>query len=234
MNDNNSRGGQGMAGIHAYVWIGLVMISLLNVMAHLIAMPTLPERIPVHWGVDGSADGWGPRWVAPILGALPLVLLALFYATPRLDPKGSAYTKSGGFYQGFVIAFTIFIGTIGWFGELASWGLLAGRGMVNIIVSGGIGALLIGMGNYLPRIRQNCTLGIKTPWTLADTDNWRRTHRFGGVCFMVVGVGITALGFMSGLLPESWFLVAVIMLTAGSIAVAYGYSYLIRRKSYNG
>lgn len=95
-------------GIPARVWVVLMLLCVLNVVAHLAAMPGLPERIPMHWGADGGVNGWGPRWMASVLGALPLTFLALFYVVPRIDPKGAAYAKFGGFYQGFVISFTVF------------------------------------------------------------------------------------------------------------------------------
>ena len=47
----------------------------------------------------------------------------------------------------------------------------------NLILEILMGALLIIIGNYLPKCRQNYTIGIKIPWTLADEDNWNRTHR---------------------------------------------------------
>ena len=96
-----------------------------------------------------------------------------------------------------------------------------------------VGAFFIGMGNYLPRVRQNYTLGIKTPWALDDPDNWRRTHRFGGACFMVVGVSLIVLGFLGGILPETWILAVIMVLAIGSVAAMYVYSYLIWRKSHN-
>ena len=220
-------------GIPARVWVVLMLLCVLNVVAHLAAMPGLPERIPMHWGVDGGVNGWGPRWMASVLGALPLTFLALFYVVPRIDPKGAAYAKFGGFYQGFVISFTVFMCAISWLGELTVWNLLPGKGAVNVIVSGAIGAFFIGMGNYLPRVRQNYTLGIKTPWALDDPDNWRRTHRFGGACFMVVGVSLIVLGFLGGILPETWILAVIMVLAIGSVAAMYVYSYLIWRKSHN-
>lgn len=220
-------------GIPARVWVVLMLLCVLNVVAHLAAMPGLPERIPMHWGADGGVNGWGPRWMASVLGALPLTFLALFYVVPRIDPKGAAYAKFGGFYQGFVISFTVFMCAISWLGELTVWNLLPGKGAVNVIVSGAIGAFFIGMGNYLPRVRQNYALGIKTPWALDDPDNWRRTHRFGGACFMVVGVSLIVLGFLGGILPETWILAVIMVLAIGSVAAMYVYSYLIWRKSHN-
>lgn len=68
---------------------------------------------------------------------------------------------------------------------------------------------------------------------LDDPDNWRRTHRFGGACFMVVGVSLIVLGFLGGILPETWILAVIMVLAIGSVAAMYVYSYLIWRKSHN-
>lgn len=40
-----------------------------------------------------------------------------------------------------------------------------------------VGLLLIVVGNYLPKCRQNYTVGIKIPWTLHDEENRNHTHR---------------------------------------------------------
>ena len=87
-------------GVSLRVWIVLIVLCLVNVAAHLIVMPSLPAQIPTHWGADGAVDGWGPRWMASALGALPLAFLVMFYVVPRIDPKGEAYRTSGKFYQG--------------------------------------------------------------------------------------------------------------------------------------
>lgn len=164
---NNENKGIHATGVSSRVWIALVALCVANVAAHLIVMPSLPAQIPTHWGANGAVDGWGPSWMASAIGVLPLALLAMFYVVPRIDPKGEAYRTSGKFYQGFVIAFTLLMCAISWLGELTVWGIVPVVGTVNLLVSGAIGLLFIGMGNYLPRVKQNYTLGIKTPWALA-------------------------------------------------------------------
>lgn len=174
---NNENKGINATGVSLRVWAVLVVLCAINVVAHLLVMPSLPAQIPTHWGASGTVNGWGPSWMASVLGALPLVFLAMFYAVPRIDPKGEAYRTSGKFYQGFVIAFTLFMCAISWMGELTVWGVVPASGAVNLLISGAVGLLFIGMGNYLPRVKQNYTLGIKTPWALADPENWCRTQR---------------------------------------------------------
>lgn len=48
-----------------------------------------------------------------------------------------------------------------------------------------VGALFIAMGNMFGKIRPNYTLGIRTPWTLADAQVWDKTHRFAGRLFVI-------------------------------------------------
>ena len=218
-------------GVSSSVWIALAVLCAVNVAAHLLVMPSLPAQIPTHWGANGAVDGWGPSWMTAALGAVPLLLLVLFYVVPRIDPKGEAYRTSGKFYQGFVIAFTVFMCAISWMGELAVWGVVPAVGAVNLLISGAVGLLFIGVGNYLPRVKQNYTLGIKTPWALADPENWRRTQRFGGACFMVLGFGLIVMGVVGTALSNEIVAAVVAVLALGSVGAMYVYSYLLWRKS---
>lgn len=219
------------SGIPARVWAALVAVCVANVVGHLAVLPSLPAQIPVHWGADGAVNGWGPSWTVAALGFLPLVLLATFWLVPRIDPKGAAYAKSGRFYLGFVIAFTVFMCGMTWLSELTVWGVVPQTGAVGVIVTTAIGVLFIGMGNYLPRVRQNYTMGVKTPWALADPENWRRTQRFGGKCFVVMGVGFIAFGFVASTLPDEAAAAGIVAIALIPMVAMYLYSYLIWRKA---
>lgn len=219
------------SGIPARAWAALIAVCVANVAGHLAVLPSLPAQIPVHWGADGAVNGWGPSWTVAALGFLPLVLLATLWLVPRIDPKGAAYAKSGRFYLGFVIAFTVFMCGMTWLSELTVWGVVPQTGAVGIIVTTAIGVLFIGMGNYLPRVRQNYTMGVKTPWALADPENWRRTQRFGGKCFVVMGVGFIAFGFTASALPDGTAAAGIAAIALIPMAAMYLYSYLIWRKA---
>ena len=51
-----------------------------------------------------------------------------------------------------------------------------------------LGVMFIFIGNYLPKVKQNRTLGIKISWTLNNEENWNKTHRFGGKVWVVGGL----------------------------------------------
>ena len=42
------------------------------------------------------------------------------------------------------------------------------------------GLMVLVLGNIMPKVRQNNTIGIKIKWTLENEENWNATHRFSG------------------------------------------------------
>jgi hypothetical protein len=57
------------------------------------------------------------------------------------------------------------------------------------------GVLLLAVGNYLGKARQNWFIGLRTPWTLADATVWDKTHRFAGRGMVLGGLVLVSLGF---------------------------------------
>ena len=57
------------------------------------------------------------------------------------------------------------------------------------------GVLLLAVGNYLGKARQNGFIGLKTPWTLADAGVWDKTHRFTGRAMFLGRLILIVLGF---------------------------------------
>ena len=56
------------------------------------------------------------------------------------------------------------------------------------VVSWLLGVLFLVIGNYLPKCRQNSTVGIRIPWTFASEANWNATHRMAGPIWMAAGL----------------------------------------------
>lgn len=54
----------------------------------------------------------------------------------------------------------------------------------SFMLSAFLGLFFIIFGNYLPKVSPNHVVGIRLPWTLNNTENWRKTHRFAGWIFL--------------------------------------------------
>ena len=75
---NKTDSGEKIAPIGRNLCIALVALCVVNIIAHLACYSRLPENVPIHWGADGSVNGYGPRAVTLILDVLPLLCLGLF------------------------------------------------------------------------------------------------------------------------------------------------------------
>lgn len=60
---NKTDSGEKIAPIGRNLCIALVALCVVNIIAHLACYSRLPENVPIHWGADGSVNGYGPRAV---------------------------------------------------------------------------------------------------------------------------------------------------------------------------
>lgn len=96
-----------------------------------------------------------------------------------------------------------------------------------------MGTLFILLGNYLPKLRQNYTIGIKLPWTLCSEENWCRTHRLGGKLFIIGGI-LVALDGVAGIwLGDTFIFTTMIGILLICVAISVGYSFWLFKKEYD-
>ena len=214
------------------LWGALAALCVASAAAYVLwALPAMPETVPTHWGVDGTADGWDSKGSTIFMGVvMPFLILALLFAVPHFDPRGESFNRFKGIYQGFSAAFTVFMVVVAWITPLTALGFLptAGGPGVNVVVFGFFGLLLVGLGVAMPHIEPNYTFGVRVPWTLADPENWRRTHRFAGPVFVVMGVATLASALLASTAPELTLVVLLVALLGGTALVAL-YSFLFWR-----
>lgn len=53
-----------------------------------------------------------------------------------------------------------------------------------------VGVIIAACGNYMPKCKQNYTVGIKLPWTLSSEENWNKTHHMAGFLWILGGISI--------------------------------------------
>lgn len=99
----------------------------------------------------------------------------------------------------------------------------AGIKITYLITCFAFGLLFLAVGNYMPKIRQNRTMGVRVKWTLASEANWNATHRFAGKVWVAAGL----LCMVSALLPLEMMLVVFIasIVLAAVVPCVYSYRY---------
>lgn len=171
----------------------------------------LPDQVPMHWDMHGNVDRHGPRLQGALFLPAIMALMALLVPVlPRIDPRGANYEKFRPTYHLVMNAVLTLMLAI----HLAVLATSLGFDVpIGRLVPAGVGALLVVIGNALPRARPNWMFGIRTPWTLSSERVWERTHRVGGYCMVAAGVVI----MLSALLPPGR---TPVMMLFGAIAVA--------------
>ena len=195
------------------------VITLLPILFGLVVWEQLPEQIPTHWGIDGQPDGWSSK--ASAVFTLPLVLVAIHclcvFVTGK-DPKNQGqHQKLMGMVPWLIPAISLMVNAMMYAAALGY------TFSVTAILPAFFGVLLIVCGNYLPKCKQNHTIGIRVKWALENEENWNATHRFGGKVFFVGGFAFLACIF----LPAEHFLWVefAVMLVVATLPILYSYLY---------
>ncbi len=211
-------------------WVVLFAAVAAHLLAYaLVAYPALPQTVPTHWGADGAVNGWGDKAGTIFMAAMPALVAIFMLAVPRLDPKGRNFERFRGVYLGMSAALTLLLVVIAWMTPLTAFGLVSeGGSIVSTVTLFALGALIIALGNYLPRVKPNYTFGIRTPWTLASEDNWRRTHRFAGPVFVVAGAVMLVAAVLSTVAPDVSFWAGMASVLVATLVVG-AYSFLVWR-----
>ncbi len=185
----------------------------------LLAYPHLPDRIPVHWGLNGQPNGYGGRFMgAFLLPAIALGIWGFMRGLPLIDPRRANYAKFQGTYDLMVNAVvTLLVAVhVAAVGSALGWPIRIDRVMPLVV-----GGMILLLGNVLPRARSNWWFGIRTPWTLSSDTVWTKTHRVGGYLMTAAGL----LTVLTVLLPaRAGFVVmmgAIVGASLGSVVYSY-------------
>ncbi len=197
------------------------IIILLPILAGLLLWNRLPAMMTTHWGADGHADGWSGKAFG-VFG-LPLILLAMHWLCIFLDTRFTKnYEQNRKAYRivfwiipilSLIMNTFVYAVALGW------------EFRPDVFISLTIGLMFVAIGNYLPKIRQNPTLGIKISWTLTNEENWNRTHRMAGKLWVIGGILLLFTVFLPMKIAAWIWLIALIVLAG----VPMIYSYYLHR-----
>jgi uncharacterized membrane protein len=207
----------------------LVSAAVVAVMlvASVWAYASLPAdaEVPIHWGPDGRPDDYAGKAIGLFLLPGIAAAVALFLAIiPRIEPRRANLERSSKAYTAIWIGVMLLLGGL----HLLAVSVAMGAELdLTRIVLVGTGALFMVIGNYLPKVRPNFMLGIRTPWTLTSDRSWTRTHRLGGRLFVLEGVILVVAGLLGiGGAVQVGLIIAGVAVIVG---LAFAYSYVVWR-----
>ena len=199
-------------------WLIIILI-LLGFALGAYFYPSLPDRVPIHWNATGEINGYGSK----LFGAfgLPLINLGLylmFLMLPYIDPKRKNYPDFQSTYQFIKHLLIVFFLGLEVFTLLLATGAVVNRPIfIQIMIS----LLFILLGNVMGRVKHNYFIGIKTPWTLANEEVWRKTHRLAAPLWVIGGIINILLTFFGTNFNGVGFVIIVAVISIVPIVYSY-------------
>ena len=176
----------------------------------------LPNQIPIHFNLAGQANNFQSKLL--VVFGLPLFLLLVhlfvIFVSAR-DPKNQTMNKK----MGKVIYWLTPIVSLGVFYLIYSKAL-GSTTNPSIFASALLGLIFVMMGNYMPKLKVNYTVGIRLPWTLQSEDNWHKTHRLAGKLWVFGGLILLLEAGLQFAVP---YVMGIVILTIVFIPVVYSY-----------
>ena len=198
------------------------IVILFPILWGVMIWSQLPNQIPIHFNFAGQANSFSSKLLAVIGLPIFLLLVHLFviFVTSR-DPKNQTMNEKMG-------------KVIYWLTPIVSLSLsyliyskaLGSTTNPSIFVSALLGLIFVMMGNYMPKLKVNHTVGIRLPWTLQSEDNWHKTHRLAGKLWVLGGLILLIEAGIQFAVP---YVMGIVILAIVPIPILY--SYQISRKS---
>jgi uncharacterized membrane protein len=171
----------------------LIVLVLYGILS-LYFNSVLPERVPSHFDVNGTPDGYSSKLFLILVNAgIGVSIYLLLTFIPFIDPF---WQKIQNRYSIFLMLRDIVLLFFLFLSALILYSAHQGRFRTDLM-GVGFGLFFILLGNYLPKLPRNFFFGIRVPWTLSSEVVWRKTHQFGGWCMVLGGIlmaGLSLLG----------------------------------------
>ena len=198
------------------------IVILLPIIFGIIFWDSLPDAITTHFGADGTPDGTSSKAFA-VFG-LPLIMLALHWVcviTTFLNNRKREQSDKVYSLLFFLMPMISTFVSVLVYATALNFELHLGA-VLSIL----FGVMFVVMGNYMPKITRNRTMGIKIKWTLASDENWAATHRVAGKVWFIGGFVI----MLGAFLPINVLMVAFIPVLLLLILIPTVYSYVFYKK----
>ena len=199
--------------------ISLIVLNVLSFVVTGVFLLFLGDLVPIHFGVDGTPDQFGSKYfmlLFPTLSTVISVIMLLVCKYAKVTENYAKYTLTTG-----VVVELLFLAISMIFSAYALSYTEEQPGFdMSKIMMYLIGSLLIFLGNYMPKVEKNRTLGLKTTWAKYNEVTWQKSQRFMAYASVISGVVV----FISGLFFQETINVIILsvcvfgMVFAGVIA----------------
>lgn len=163
---------------------------LLHFMIVLVGISILPNPIPVHYNIAGQIDRMGSSLELLLLPCTSLLVTVVpFFFEKRLFKRNNSTFLSyliAGLNVFFMFLSIQFIMDAYTFSKK---GIQAELFIEKFTIPAS-GLLFILLGNYMPKVKNNNFIGLRTSWSMHNDVCWYHSQRLGGISFILLGFAL--------------------------------------------
>ena len=208
----------------------MVLVLLCFVLTGIF-LTAAPEEIPMHYNIQGEIDRWGSKYEMLIMPVICLVSGVFLDLVARHEGKKGREMNCRivGILNAMMLAVFNVIWIAAMLRALEPGAVSSGLAKVfERLMLMSIPALMVLMGNLMPKAGRNSVFGLRTKWSMANDHCWQRSQRVGG--WLMVGGGFLGV-ILTAVLPVMWAGIATVAMLVGIAAASVWASYRIYMRS---
>ena len=192
-------------------------MSFLPLLVAVVAFLFLPDTIPIHWNSEGEITRWGSKYgLGQFLIPVLCISLGLTFAAAGLSFSKNNHDDSWNIWDEISVGMSAFLLLIGLY---ISYLMISNVDLAVPAIGGSrtmslfIGIIMIFLSSIMVFAKPNFYLGVRTKWSMANEDVWRKSQRFGAVTFSAGGaiIIVADIMFLGGKFESMLFALAVVV-----------------------
>ena len=218
-------------------------LCLVALVSTVVALPYLPDSVPMHFDVNGAVDRYGSKYEMLFIPAILILLNVLSeFGLLRVsrngrDPESRAVKSDSANAKVASLSTTVisFVMVILNFALIyVAHSSTDNLGELPFDFSGlsavALGITFIAMGNYMPKTKRNSFIGMRTSWSMYNDVTWQKSNRFAAYAMILAGIVTALVGLIVGGMVSLIVLLGALVVTSVIVSV---YSYRVYRKEKN-
>lgn len=221
----------------------LWLVSALSAVISVVSLKYLPDSVPMHFDLNGAADRYGSKaemFIFPVM----IVLLTIIYSVvskkqikntdKNSDEKTTVINRNNVKIIGTSMVVVAFVFLFLQLAMLYTAFKATANNSADTMPAESysfilaiIGVAFILLGNIMPKAKKNSSIGIRTPWSMANEKTWSMSNRFGGFVLLISGVIMTVCALIFDGLVIMYIYGAVILI---AVILSLIYSYSVYKK----
>lgn len=175
-----------------------LILSLINAALTAVYVALSPlDIVPMHYNIDGVADSYSSKWFVMFMPCILIVLGIIYLIYGFVAERHENLLKNQKYFGRIVLGIFLFLLIDFWYLTVTCISGATKMGNAfEYILAAALGALMMFISNMLPKVKQNKTLGIKTPATLSSETVWKKTHKLGGYLGVISGAVMVILAIV--------------------------------------